>query len=257
MCYNVSYLTKKQYKYAQRYGASPEEVEELKEQLNRIDRKYFASGFAHPNLPVITDEHPHAIQAYSWGLIPFWAKDTVTAVKLSNQCLNARGETIFEKPAFRQSAKSKRCLITCIDGFYEYFHLHGKTYPYFISLNKDEPMTLAGLWDRWENREEGIVRYTVTIVTTSANQLMTRIHNNPKRENGESRMPVILPPELERDWLRPMNDKVDKELLQQLIKPFPDELMNAFTVRQLSGKAGVGNVEMAQEPFAYEELNSL
>lgn len=256
MCYNTSYLTKKQYKYAQRYGASAQEVEELKEQLNNFDKKYFASGFSHPNLPVLTDENPHAIQPYSWGLIPFWAKDTQSAVKLSNQCLNARGESIFEKPAFRQSAKSKRCLITCIDGFYEYYHLDGKTYPYFIKLKKDEPMTFAGLWDRWENKEEGLVRYTVTIVTTAANKLMKKIHNNPKRENGDSRMPVILPPELERDWLKPIADKVDKDMLQELIKPYPDELMEAYTVRQLSGKSGVGNTEIAHAPFEYEALKN-
>jgi putative SOS response-associated peptidase YedK len=254
MCYNVSYLTRKQEKYAKRYGASPEEVAHIKEQLNLFDKKYFVSGFSHPNLPVITDEHPTVIQSYSWGMIPFWAKDILTAVKLSNQCLNARGESIFEKPAFRQSAKSRRCLITCIDGFYEYYHFKDKTYPYYITLKKDEPMTFAGLWDRWENKEEGIVRYTVTIVTTDANKLMEKIHNNPKRENGDSRMPVILPAELERDWLRPMNDKADKELLQELIKPYPDELMEARTVRQLAGKSGVGNTETAHEHFEYEEL---
>lgn len=257
MCYSAAYNSRKQVKYAQRYGATPAEIEELKEQLNRLEVKYFASGFSHPNLPVITDEHPHAIQAYSWGLIPFWAKDVGSAVKISNQCLNARGETIFEKPAFRQSAKSKRCLITCIDGFYEYYHFKGKTYPYFISLKSDEPITFAGLWDRWENKEEGLVRYTATIVTTTANELMARIHNNPKRENGESRMPVILPQELEREWLRPMNDKVDKDLLQELIRPYPAEQMQAYTVRQLSGKTGVGNTPQAQETFEYEALKGL
>jgi putative SOS response-associated peptidase YedK len=257
MCYDKSYLTKKLEKYGKRYARTPKEEAFIIEQIEKLNvpATYYASGFSHPLAPVITDEHPDQIQAYSWGMIPSWSKDTMTAVKLSNQCLNARGETIFEKPAFRSSAKSKRCLIICIDGFFEHFHLDNHTYPHFIQMKNDEPMTFAGLWDRWENREEGVVRYTYTIVTTRANSLLTKLHNNPKREGGDSRMPVILPKELEYEWLKPINDKANKELIQSLIQPLPDELMEAWPVRQVKGKKGVGNSELAVQPFKYAELS--
>lgn len=255
MCYDKEYLARKSYNYAKRYSQDPSEIETLKAQLDLFQGTFYVSGFAHPTVPVITNEDPHKFQGYSWGLIPSWVKDNVSAVKLSNQCLNARGETIFEKPAFRDSAKTKRCLVTCIDGFFEYYHHNKKTYPFFIRLKSQEAMTFAGLWSRWENREEGLVRYTFTIVTTKANSLMSKIHNNPNRENGDSRMPVILPQELERQWLNPIDDKLDKELVEQLIQPYPDELMEAYPVGQLRGKNGIGNKDQATTKVAYPDLD--
>ena len=254
MCYDKEYLTRKQYDYAKRYAQDPSEVERLREQLNQFSSTYYVSGFSHPTVPVITDDQPHDIQGHSWGLIPSWCKNAMTAVKLSNQCLNARGETIFTKPAFKSSALKKRCLITCIDGFFEHYHFNNKKYPFFVKLKNDEPMTMAGLWERWENREEGIIRNTYTIVTTKANSLMAKIHNNPLREEGDSRMPVILPKELEREWLKPINDNIDKEMIQSLIQPYPAEEMEAYPVRQLKGKNGVGNSELAKERYEYAEL---
>ncbi len=255
MCYDKEYLARKAYNYAKRYAQDPAEIEDLKEQLSIFQPTYYVSGFSHPTAPVITNEEPGRIQGFTWGLIPFWVKENVSAVKLSNQCLNARGETIFEKPAFRESAKSKRCLITCIDGYFEYYHHQNKIYPFFIRLKSQEAMTFAGLWSRWENREEGIVRYTYSIVTTKANTLISKIHNNPNRENGDSRMPVILPQELERQWLQPINDKADKEIIENLIQPYQADLMEAYPVGQLKGKNGVGNKEQATEKMDYSELD--
>jgi putative SOS response-associated peptidase YedK len=256
MCYDKSYLTQKLERYGKRYAKTSAEEAFITDQIEKLNipKAYYASGFSHPLVPVITDEHPDQVQAYSWGLIPAWSKDAMTAVKLSNQCLNARGETIFEKPAFRSSAKSRRCLIICIDGFFEHYHQDHHVFPHFIRLKNEEPMTFAGLWDRWENREEGIVRYTYTIVTTKANALMTRLHNNPKREEGDARMPVILPKELEQDWLKPVNDKADRELIQSLIQPYPEDLMEAWPVHQVKGKKGVGNSEQAIQRHHYPEL---
>lgn len=256
MCYDKSYLSQKLERYAKRYASDEEEEAHIKKQISdlNIAPNYFANGFSHPMAPVITNDDPKLIQAFSWGLVPSWSKDAFAAVKLSNQCLNARGETIFEKPAFRSPANRQRCLIICVDGFFEYYHYAKNTYPHFIKLKNNEPMTFAGLWDRWENNEQGLVMHTYTIVTTKANKLMQKIHNNPKREGEESRMPVILPKELERDWLRPIHDKTDKEMLQQLLLPYPDELMEAYPVKQLKGKYGIGNVPEANEKFNYPEL---
>ena len=255
MCYDKAYLTRKNYNYAKRYAHTLEDIEQYERQLKLIPPTYYVSGFSHPNIPIITNENPEDIQTFSWGIIPSFAKDSLTAVGFSNKCLNARGETIFDKPIFKNCAMKKRCLIIGVDGFFEHYHVGKNKYPHFIKLKGDEPMTFAGLWERWENKEQGLVRYTCTIVTTKANALMTKLHNNPAREEGDSRMPVILPKELEREWLKPINDKVDKEMIQSLIQTYPDDLMEAFPVRQLKGKNGVGNSELAIQQFEYPDLD--
>lgn len=212
---------------------------------------YHASGFDHPEVPVIIGLEKR-IELYTWGLIPRWVKSPAEAVKISNRTINVRVETMFEKPAFREPARNQRCLVL-VDGFFEHHHKDGKTFPYHIKLKNDEPMTLAGLWDEWVDRESGLVRRTYAIVTTRANPLMARIHNNPKAEEGP-RMPVILPKHLEWDWLKPVNTKADHELLQELTQPYNETELETYTVRRLSGKNAVGNIPEAQEPFAYAEL---
>ncbi len=108
--------------------------------------------------------------------------------------------------------------------------------------------------EKWENKETGEVKHTTTIVTTVGNEMMSFIHNSKRTEEVGPRMPVILPKELMWDWLKPYNEKADKELLQELIKPYDEDEMQAWTVRQLLGKNGVGNKLLAREPFTYEEL---
>jgi putative SOS response-associated peptidase YedK len=252
MCYDKEYYARKDYRYAARYSSDPKEIEYLKEQLSKFQPAYCVSGFSHPLAPVITNEKPHDIQAYRWGLIPYWCKDIKTAIQISTQTLNARGETIFEKPSFKAAALKRRCLITCIDGFFEHHHQGKKNYPFFIKLKNDEPMTLAGLWDKWTDKETGLEQYTYTVVTTVANSLMQKIHNNPNAEGP--RMPVILPRELEREWLREINDPLDKELVGTLIKPYPVEEMEAYPVGQLKGKSGIGNKPEATIRQEYQDL---
>lgn len=252
MCYDKQIKSRRDYSYAKRYSHDPKEIEHCRIQLESIPSYHYVSGFSHPIAPIITDERPGDVQGYQWGLMPFWCKDAPTAVKLSNQTLNARGETIFDKPAFRSSAKSRRCIITCVDGFYEHQHVGKKKIPHFIKLRNGEPMTLAGLWDIWEDRTSGLTRFTYSVVTTKANSLMEVIHNNPNAEGP--RMPVILPRELERDWLKPINDPTDRKLIEELIKPYPAEEMEAWPVRQLKGKEGVGNNEIASQKFDHQDV---
>jgi putative SOS response-associated peptidase YedK len=255
MCYDIKYQTRKKLVYAKRIGASEEDIRDLERQLeilgDRLPAMYHASGFSHPELVVFTNEAPMQPQLFQWGLIPFWVKDSVTAVKISNDTLNARGETIFEKPSFREAAKKRRCLIL-VDGFYEHHHFNGKTYPFHISLKNDEPMVLAGLWEKWELKDQGISKYTVSIVTTKANELMAKIHNNPKL--AEARMPVILPKELENKWLKPLNDDLDKKGIQELLRPYDNNEMMAHTVRRLRGKEALGNKPEVAEEWKWEEL---
>jgi putative SOS response-associated peptidase YedK len=120
-------------------------------------------------------------------------------------------------------------------------------------MKDDSPMTFAGLWDEWKDEASGIVRRTYTVVTTRANPMMARIHNNPKLEEGP-RMPLILPKELEQDWLKPIHEKADHDLIETLIQPYDEEELEAFTVRRLRGKEGVGNKPEAVQSFRYAEL---
>ena len=106
---------------------------------------YHANGFEHPRLPVITGESPRGIQFMEWGLIPSWVKSGEDALKLRERTLNARSETVFEKPSFRSSIGEKRCLVPA-DGFFGWMSVKGKKYPHFIYLKKREIFSMAGIW---------------------------------------------------------------------------------------------------------------
>ena len=160
---------------------------------------------------------------FIWGLIPSWAKDP----SIGNKLINARGETIAEKPSFRGGFKYKRCLIPT-DGFYEWkANLGEKTKtPYFIHMKDRKPFAFAGLWDEWQSPDGGAVR-TCTIITTEPNELMSTLHN---------RMPVILEPKDYALWLDPAPQTPEK--LIHLIKPFPADAMSAHPVSTLVNKPG-------------------
>ncbi|MBX0333427.1 SOS response-associated peptidase [Pontibacter sp. HSC-14F20] len=164
-------------------------------------------------LPVVTNEKPDTIQFYSWGLQPFWAKDA-KAIKRS---INARAETLTEKPSFRNLLKSKRCLVPA-DGFFEWVVTsHGKV-PHRILLKNEQLFSFAGLWDEWVDKSSGEVLHTYTIITTEANDLVKPIHD---------RMPVILSPEAEKLWL---DEHETQEDLLSLLKPYDADKMKEYPV---------------------------
>lgn len=257
MCYNISYLTKKRLDYARRYG-TVSDIEEIEKDLERIGEKtgptYYVNGFDHPDVPVITNSEPGKIQLFTWGLIPFWVKDPLKAVQLSKHTLNARGEDMFDKPSFKHAANSRRCLVI-VDGFFEYHWKNNRSFPYFIKTKNEEPFSLAGLWSTWRYKPEDMIRNTFSIVTTRANELLTFVHNQPKGSN-EPRMPLILPEELEKEWLDNSNDKLSIELIKGLVQPFDANEMEAYPVQKLKGKEGVGNSPVAIEKHLYPELES-
>jgi putative SOS response-associated peptidase YedK len=189
---------------------------------------YCASAFTFPTFPVISNENPGHIVFMEWGLIPFWVKDQVSALSIRGKTLNARADTIFEKPAFRYSISSKRCLVLA-DGFFEWRHVKNKTFPYYIRLKSHEPFAFAGIWDRWINPETREELKTFSIITTKANPLLEKIHNTKKR------MPVILPREKERLWLQ---DGLDRDTIESMLLPFNAEEMEAHPVSRLVNKLG-------------------
>jgi putative SOS response-associated peptidase YedK len=255
MCYNINYLTKKKEEYARRLKGlltTTDFIESWDGILKKIGPVYYETGFNHPDMPVIANEQPNALQLFSWGLIPFWVKDPKQAVEMSNRTLNARGEDIFKKPSFRNAAQQKRCLIL-VDGFFEYHWHNNKSYPYYVRMRNENPMLLGGLWETWHYKPEGIVRNTCSIVTTRANPLMEYIHNKPKGSEG-SRMPLIIPEGLEKKWLMPVEEKIDQEEVQELIQPLDESLLDYYTVSRLKGKDGVGNSPEAVKQCSYTEL---
>lgn len=166
-------------------------------------------------LTVTHDGERHA-EHMRWGLIPFWAKD----MKIGYRMINARGETVAEKPSFRTALRKRRCLILA-DGFYEWQKLGGKQKrPMRITLKSDEPFAFAGLWETWKDPEGELVK-SCTIITTSANAFLNSIHE---------RMPVILPQEQESFWLD--HEVEDPVALSSVIASYPDE-MDAFEVSTL------------------------
>ena len=167
---------------------------------------------------VIPNDDQNTADFFVWGLIPIWAKDP----SIGNRMINARAETLEEKPAFRGSLKYKRCLVLA-DGFYEWKASEGKKTktPFFIHMKDRKPFAFAGLWDSWNSPDGSLVR-SCTIITTEPNELTRIIHN---------RMPVILHPRDYARWLDPSPQTPDQ--LKPLLKPFPADLMNAYPVSPL------------------------
>ena len=154
---------------------------------------------------------------FHWGLIPSWAKD----VSIGSRMINARSETVTEKPSFRTAFKRRRCLIPA-DGFYEWQKVDGGKQPMFIRPAESEkrPFALAGLWEMWSDPDGGTLQ-SCTILTTTPNELMAPIHN---------RMPVIIEPEDFDLWLQP---EPDPEQGLHLLRPYPAEKMSAYPVSTL------------------------
>ncbi len=167
-------------------------------------------------LPVVSNDRPGELSRHHWGLIPFWAKDK----KIGYKMINARGETITEKASFKNAFKKRRCLIPA-DAFYEWKRMDNpkEKIPYRIYL-KDQPIfSMAGIWEVWKAPAGEYIR-SFSIITISPNKLMAEIHD---------RMPVILSKKDEKAWLE--SDNQDE--LLGLIKPFPEEKMDAYRISNL------------------------
>ncbi|MFZ9045296.1 MAG: SOS response-associated peptidase [Cyclobacteriaceae bacterium] len=252
MCYDVRYLTKKPAAYKRRY-AGLVDAEEIKRKMNpanhqTVSARFHSNGFSHDPLPVV-EAISNEVRFFSWGLIPRWIKSSEEARSIQNQTLNARGEELFEKPSFKDAAATRRCLVL-VDGYFEHHHRQGKTFPYHIQMMDKEPMSLAGLWSSWLDTKNGVEHYSVTIVTTKGNQLMSEIHNNPKLAGP--RMPVILDKETEKNWIA--DDDFSQKDMDKFLRPYPSENLHAYSVRPLRGRNGVGNREEAIQVFPYPEL---
>lgn len=211
MCYHTALIAGPD-ELARRYGRKADSI--------RCFRPaYRICAFAHPEYPVVTsDDEMHL---FRWGLIPFWTRKANEIVTIRNRTVNARAETVFEQAEFRIPILRKRCLVP-VSGFFGWQDApEGKT-PYYIAV-KDRPVvSLAGVYDYWLNRRSNEIAATFSVITTEANELLRMVNNT------SCRMPVILHPDDERQWLDP---SLGEERIAALLKPYPSPAMTYEAVR--------------------------
>ncbi len=170
---------------------------------------------------VIRNQGDHnRLDFLKWGLIPGWSKDQ----SFGSHLINARSETVAEKPAFRHAIKYRRCIVPT-SGFYEWTHSGSRKQPYFFHMANRSPMCLAGLWESWKTPEDCELE-TFSILTTAANQLVEPLHD---------RMPVILHPDTFTLWLN--HNVHDPDQLQPLYQPFPATEMASYMVPDVVNNA--------------------
>jgi putative SOS response-associated peptidase YedK len=176
--------------------------------------------------PVVVEDREtgeREIRAMYWGLVPNWAEDPK---RLGVSTINAKAESLMEKPIWREPLERRRCLVPA-DGFYEWQKFSEKTkQPWAIALNGDEPLAFAGLWDKWRSKDHNVVLESFAIITTEANELTAPMHE---------RMPVILEPRNYERWLR--TDDAGRPPVD-LLRPYESTAMRAWRV-----DAAVGNVK--------------
>lgn len=163
--------------------------------------------------PIVVRSSPNRLVMMRWGLVPFWAKD----LKIGSRMINARAESVAQRPAFRASLKERRCLVPTT-GFYEWKAADGKV-PYLARVRDDRLFAMAGLYDRWRDPSSGSEVLSFTIITTVANELMSPIHD---------RMPVILSREDEESWLTP--GPLGEGERERMFRPYPPDRMEAYPV---------------------------
>lgn len=172
------------------------------------------NGFSHPLMPVLVNQY---IERLTWGLIPFWVKTEEMAQDLWNQTLNARWETIHDKPSF-QKIKQNRCLVPCT-GFFEWKQVGNSKIKHNIEPTQSDFLFLAGMFDEWVNPNSGEVLKTFCIITQPANELMSEIHNTKKR------MPILIDQEKLDEWFGAS--------YQEAVVPTPESVLMATPEQSL------------------------
>ncbi len=233
MCFNIS-INKEPEELEKRFDASFEHGVDFQ-------KIYHISALDSPSLPIINADEPNKFQFYRWGLVPYWVKGKNQAKDIRLNTVNARAETIYDKRSYSGPIMNNRCLVIA-DGFFEWRMVDGKNYPYYIKLKDGDAFAFAGIWDEWKGT--GSYR-SFSIITTKANPLLAKIHNKKKR------MPVILNDE--KRWLA---EGIGKEEINKMLKPYDQEHMEAYPVRNLITQKGVDdNVPEILKPYEYERLN--
>ncbi|WP_019987347.1 SOS response-associated peptidase [Rudanella lutea] len=212
-----------------------------------LEPVYHASAFGFPAWPILTRQQPEQFRYIRWGLIPRWVRSADDADQIRAKTINARSESIFEKPSFRTAAQQgQRCLIP-MTGFYEWHTIGSKKYPFYITTTDTPIFSVAGLWDEWADPESGELVATYTLLTTDANPLLAAIHNTKQR------MPCLLTPEAEQAWLHESLD--EKQTLELLATAYPASRMHSHSIsKRITSRTETSDVPEVLEPANYPEL---
>ncbi|HEY9785719.1 MAG TPA: SOS response-associated peptidase [Candidatus Obscuribacterales bacterium] len=186
------------------------------------------------------DSPKRSLQAFKWGLVPFWVKD----VQKHKPFINSRCETLAEKPSFKAALVRRRCIIPA-DGFFEWKTTPRGKVPMYITLADGKPFALAGIWEEWKS-PDGTPLRTCSIITVPANELMAQIHD---------RMPAILAPEQEDVWLDP--DLRDKDKILSMLAPYDPQQMVAHPVSTLVNSPGTDSVRCIEKMDMAAVLESM
>lgn len=218
MCFTVNVNIVKE-ELERRYGSELLDHEKYRP-------SYYYHAYSFPELPVVSRQSSgeNNLALFRWGLIPYWTGSGEEASKIRSMTLNARAESIGEKPSFSESFARRRCLLP-VRGFYEWRHEGSKKIPYYIFHPSNPVLSLGAIFDRW-NTPEGDRIYSFSIVTTRANKMMAEIHNTKKR------MPVIIDPGEEDEWLY---QGTPQSRLKEMMGSYPDDKLEAYTISPLIG----------------------
>lgn len=238
MCYNLS-KNDPEDKLIQRYNKG------LKAK-GEVQTKLFVNGYTYPKLHIIKSEDSSVIDVANWGLVPSFIDNEVKAKDYASYTLNAKAETVFDLPSYKNSIRPRRCLIP-VTGFFEWMDVKKIKFPFYIHLKEEEIFSLGGIYDEWVNKETGEIHTTFSIVTTPANPLMEKIHNLKKR------MPLILTPENENEWIKPTISDVE---IKNLMVPLDEKRMVAHTIRKINPRNVIQEKELIEE-YKYSELETL
>lgn len=215
MCFSIAFVETTTKSYVENYKSLLNN--HVENYFNNLPTYYFVSAFEHPDLPIVTKDK---IVMSQWGLIPSWVKNNLVAEEIRKKTLNAKSETIFEKPSFSDSIYKKRAILG-VTGFFEWQTVENQKHPYFIHSKNNPWLSLGCIYSNWLNKETGELQCTFSIVTVAANDLLSEIHNTKKR------MPLVLTKEMEHLWL---NEKVDVENLKSLMQPVSSKELAAYKV---------------------------
>jgi putative SOS response-associated peptidase YedK len=226
-----------------RYGATLEDQSDYRP-------SYYYHAFSFPDLPVVFGDTAggRQIDLMKWGLIPSYTVSSTEALRIRDKTVNARAETIEERPSFRNSFPTRRCLLP-VNGFFEWQHLCGAKIPWYIYNPGESIISLGALYDRWSDDEGRSFLNTFTIITTRANSLLSKIHNT------KNRMPLIITKEQEERWISPLTSPAEA---RAMMKSFPENLLSAHTISPLIGnRRAERNVPQLIEPWSRPEEPTL
>lgn len=196
------------------------EDNQIKNLLDQVQNNFFVSGFQYPGLVILKENE---VDMFNWGLIPFWTKTAEDANNIRSMTLNARSETIFEKPSYSSAIKTQRCILP-VDGYFEWKEVNNEKITHYIFPKESSHFYFGCLYDRWIDHETRETKNTFSIITVPSNPMMTEIHNSGQNKH---RMPLIISEKDIEQWNDP---SLKKENIEKLMEPFNEHFMDAYTI---------------------------